>query len=149
MERSHLREQYSLLIVKFRIYKYELKYIQSTVLKISFFASKNPSSHINLALSCRRFCNYLFNFQIAVPAVVENTQGARVELDVCIECATTLVVPLNQFSTQSILLEATSLVMKNTFENLSEVGELFKQYSVTTEYGFGKTVPFKLGYVYT
>lgn len=67
----------------------------------------------------------------------------RVQLDVDVRCASTIVLPLNQLSNQAIICETAALRINNQFKFANSI-LLFEEHSIENQYGIGKGLFFIL-----
>uniref|UniRef100_A0A1I7TSK2 Ricin B-type lectin domain-containing protein n=1 Tax=Caenorhabditis tropicalis TaxID=1561998 RepID=A0A1I7TSK2_9PELO len=78
---------------------------------------------------------------------IEESARTKCALDVDIQCATSLMMPLNSTSPDILLWQADSLKLKNTFKTLSALkAEIFDKYSVESDYGYDASVDCLLDY---
>uniref|UniRef100_A0A8R1I7D5 Uncharacterized protein n=1 Tax=Caenorhabditis japonica TaxID=281687 RepID=A0A8R1I7D5_CAEJA len=78
---------------------------------------------------------------------IEEGVRAKCSLDVDIQCATSLMMPMNSTSPEILLWQADSMKLKNTFKTLSELRQdIFEKYSVESDYGFDPKIDCLLDY---
>lgn len=78
---------------------------------------------------------------------IEEGARAKCSLDVDIQCATSLIMPMNSTSPDILLWQADSMRLKNSFKTLSALQtEIFEKYSVDSDYGFDSKIDCLLDY---
>ncbi|EFO91326.1 hypothetical protein CRE_11977 [Caenorhabditis remanei] len=78
---------------------------------------------------------------------VEESARTKCSLDIDIQCATSLMMPLNSTSPDILLWLSDSMTLKNTFQTLAALKqEIFDKYSVESDYGYDANIDCLLDY---